>query len=129
MKKFLVSILALVYLSSSLGATIHLHYCMGKLKGWDFFQAASNKCGSCDMEKTASKGCCHDEQKQLHAEQDQQLSAAVQLIITNPVGIIHSYHISPLQRPVATVENYAGTLVPPGPGKVPIFVRNRNFRI
>ena len=35
MKKLLITILALVYLTVSSGATVNLHYCMGKLMSWD----------------------------------------------------------------------------------------------
>ena len=36
MKKAIVSILAVLYLCSSAGATVHLHYCMGKLVNWSW---------------------------------------------------------------------------------------------
>jgi hypothetical protein len=34
MKKFITAILAVLYLGTSSGATIHMHYCMGKLAEW-----------------------------------------------------------------------------------------------
>jgi hypothetical protein len=34
MKKALATILAVIYLSTSIGATVHFHYCMGKLASW-----------------------------------------------------------------------------------------------
>jgi hypothetical protein len=64
MKKFLVTILAIVYLGSSIGATTHFHYCMDKLVNWDFGQAKKDKCSKCGANKPANyhkHGCCSDE--------------------------------------------------------------------
>ncbi|MBK8522228.1 MAG: hypothetical protein IPL54_15650 [Chitinophagaceae bacterium] len=33
-EKFITAILAVLYLGTSSGATIHMHYCMGKLAEW-----------------------------------------------------------------------------------------------
>ncbi len=46
MKKVLTTILAFVYLSTSMGATIHLHYCMGKLASWSLIDHESKNCNS-----------------------------------------------------------------------------------
>jgi hypothetical protein len=75
MKKFLVGILAVFYLTSAMGATVHLHYCMDKLVGWSLWYSG-DKCSKCGMKKTQSskKGCCHDEYKVLKAQKDQKLS-------------------------------------------------------
>jgi hypothetical protein len=64
MKKFLVTILAIVYLSTSTGATTHFHYCMDKLVNWDFGQAKKDKCDKYGTNKPANcqkYGCCSDE--------------------------------------------------------------------
>jgi hypothetical protein len=77
MKKFIVSILAILYLSTSMGATIHLHYCMGKLVDWGLWQTHSSKCSNCGMEKshdTMDQGCCKDEFKQIKNDKDQKLT-------------------------------------------------------
>ena len=129
MKKFLVTILALVYLGSSIGATVNLHYCMGKLKTWDLFHTSKNTCGSCGMEK-AKMGCCHDEQKQLHAAQDQQLTISdFQFHINNTAAVSQGLPSFAIFHPVAILMTNVPVCSPPGPGKLPIFVRCRNFRI
>ena len=71
MKKLFVAILALLYISTSSGAVVHLHYCMGKLAGWGFGDNKSKACGGCGMEKTDEKdnGCCKDEHKFLKTTQ------------------------------------------------------------
>ena len=81
MKKLLATILAFVYLSTSMGATIHLHYCMGKLASWGLINHESKNCGQCGMIKktpasqsmTAKMDCCRDEHKQIKTDNDQKL--------------------------------------------------------
>jgi len=78
MKKFLTTILAFLYLSTSMGATIHLHYCMGKLVSWGLLNNSSTKCSNCGMEKSnnsVDKGCCKDEVKQIKDDKDQKLTS------------------------------------------------------
>ena len=63
MKRFFVALLSFLYITTSTGATVHMHYCMGKLADWGLVQIESKTCGKCGMEKTESKdkGCCTDE--------------------------------------------------------------------
>ena len=65
MKKFVTAILAVLYLGTSTGATVHMHYCMGKLADWGLGHNKSKTCGNCGMEKSEEKdnGCCKDEHK------------------------------------------------------------------
>ena len=63
MKKLVVAIVALLYISTSTGAPLYMHYCMGKLADWGFGDNNSKTCGKCGMEKSEQKenGCCKDE--------------------------------------------------------------------
>lgn len=65
MKRFAAAILAVLYISTSAGATVHLHYCMGKLADWSLGQKESKTCGNCGMKtnEAKEKGCCNDENK------------------------------------------------------------------
>lgn len=75
MKKLLVTILALVYLGSSTGAVMHLHFCMGKLAETSFSKNNNPTCGKCGMKTSQKKGgCCKDESKFVKNEQDQKAS-------------------------------------------------------
>lgn len=76
MKKFLAAILAIVYLSTSIGATIHFHYCMGRLVECVLTQNTSSTCSRCGMEKNpeSDNRCCKDECKQIKVDTDQKLS-------------------------------------------------------
>jgi hypothetical protein len=101
-KKTAVILLLLIYGSATMGATVHLHYCMNEFVGWSFFHGKDDKCGKCGMEeKDKDKGsCCKDEHKHFKLKADHQKSNASQLINFNatPVLIapvidfyIHSY--------------------------------------
>jgi hypothetical protein len=130
MKKILVTILALVYLSVSSGATVHVHYCMGKLMNWSLSDKKDGKCGTCGMQKSVHKGCCQDEQKQLKIEKDQKVSeTAFQFHTISSVAVAHSYLSLPSIYFLSRISDIPVAHAPPQPGAVPIFVLNRNFRI
>jgi hypothetical protein len=76
MQKFVITILAVIYMGTSIGATVQLHYCMDKLVGWGLTNKLPEKCGKCGMSKQASQGCCHDEQKEIKIATDQKISEA-----------------------------------------------------
>lgn len=82
MKKIIVAILALLYITTSTGATIHMHYCMGKLADWSIGHNDSKICGNCGMDKSKEKdnGCCKDEQKRIKLETDHQKAGLVGFI-------------------------------------------------
>ncbi|MEP7376109.1 MAG: hypothetical protein ABI675_22120 [Chitinophagaceae bacterium] len=90
MKKFLIGIVALLYITTSSGAVVHLHYCMGKLAGWDFGENKSKTCGGCGMEKAGEKdnGCCKDEHKFLKNDSDQKTTNSV-FALTPIIAVAH----------------------------------------
>ena len=77
-----------VYGVTTVGATVHLHFCMDRFVGWDFSNSEDAKCKKCGMKETSTqKGCCKDELKQLKIDTDHQKStvAAFVSLIQNPV--------------------------------------------
>ena len=127
MKKLLVSILAVFYLASSVGATVHLHYCMDKFINWSLLKGG-DKCNKCGMEKDG--GCCKDENRFVKNNTDQKVAeSAVQLTlitaIATPVGLIYPS------------EDYSSSLIqeypignPPSRSNgVGIYILNSVFRI
>lgn len=71
MKKFLVTILAVIYLATTTGATLHMHYCMGKIFSVDMVK--KDGCSKCGMQ--TNEGCCKDEFKVIKVNDNHQLTA------------------------------------------------------
>ena len=97
MKKFLVAILAILYMGTSIGATIQLHYCMGRFVEWKLRHNNNSLCSRCGMERKSgsARGCCRDEYKHIKIDNDQKRSENyVQLNETvaeiRPTGSDHS---------------------------------------
>jgi hypothetical protein len=133
MKKLVVVILAFLYLTASTGATIHLHYCMGKFVEWSLQHDSKKKdrCSKCGMKNSANKkGCCKDEQKHIQIEKDQKGNAFQynfdkrfdNLVSYSIVADFSPYHIS-------SVLGYITTHAPPFKEKAPVFIRNCVFLI
>jgi hypothetical protein len=132
MKKFIVAILALVYITTSTGATLHMHYCMGQLADWGLGQNKSKTCGKCGMDKSEEKdnGCCKDEFKLVKNDTDQKASEAgfklIQLItVALPVSFVE---IPSVNFPSVTEENPISH-APPRTGGVAVYIRNCVFLI
>ena len=85
MKKFLFLILTLAYFTSTSGATIYFHQCMGKTIAWDLKANENNTCTQCGMHKDASGHCCNDHVKVLKIQNDHQLPIAFLKQIQVPV--------------------------------------------
>jgi hypothetical protein len=63
-KKIIIGILAVLYLITTSGVVVTLHYCMGKLSSAEYGVAKVDFCDKCGMkESNKKKGCCHTENK------------------------------------------------------------------
>jgi|SRR5580693_8693558 hypothetical protein len=138
MKKVLATILAFVYLSSSMGATIHLHYCMGKLASWSLVNHERKNCERCGMvKKTTSsqnmadnKDCCRDEYKQIKTDKDQQLFPSEYFKYNNLTQAITLSESSLESIKVFSFPiEFPSTNAPPLFDKVSRFIVFRNFRL
>jgi len=70
-KKIVAILLFVIYGITSVGATIHMHYCMNGFVGWNLWHGdKENECGKCGM-KEKKDGCCKDEHMQLRLAADQ----------------------------------------------------------
>jgi uncharacterized membrane protein len=72
-KKILLFILTVAYVTSTTGATIFVQQCMGKTVGWSLSEKVSNKCSKCGMDKNATNDCCKGHVKVLKVHNDQNL--------------------------------------------------------
>jgi hypothetical protein len=140
MKRFLVTILAFVYLTTSVGATVHMHYCMDKLVAWGLGKNTTNKkpCPYCGMSKSTtgkhcgkeSKGCCKDEQKKVKLENDQKVTdAAIHLAQVSAEAITPAFSDYSFEYVSSSTEENPVTNGPPRTKNESLFVRNCVFRI
>lgn len=132
MKKFIAAILAVLYLGTSSGATIHMHYCMGKLADWGLGDKQSKTCGKCGMEKSDKKdnGCCKDEQKFLKNSSDQKIAESnFQFNIMQGIALVADYIEIPFTPITSVTEENPNSNSPPRTQAVPVYIRNCVFRI
>jgi hypothetical protein len=74
MKKFFIAILAFLYIGTSTGAVVHLHYCMGELAYWGLGYNQTKVCGECGMDEKDATGCCKDEHTFIKNDDDQKIA-------------------------------------------------------
>lgn len=132
MKKFIVTILALVYITTSSGAMLHMHYCMGELANWDLGHNRSKTCGNCGMEKSEEKdnGCCKDEHKFVKNDNDQKTAEALVITFASQVIDLPIEYFSVLDIPVSSVtEKHPVSHAPPRSNGVAVYIRNCSFLI
>lgn len=132
MKKFITAILAVIYISTSTGAMLHMHYCMGEMADWGLGHNNSKICGKCGMDKSAEKdnGCCKDEHKFVKNDTDQkteQASFQLKYLVSTalPVSFVE---IPAADFPTVTEENPISH-APPRRRGVAVYIRNCTFLI
>lgn len=131
MKRILVTILATLYMLSATGATVHLHYCMGRLVSAGLMHKSHDRCDKCGMKKAEQKkGCCKDEHKTFKSADHQLAKVSFHPNFSCtilPVNAI-SYHQARLRDIRSCKIQYVNA--PPSPWRtVPIYIQVCNFRI
>lgn len=128
MKKILVSILAIFYLTSVVGTTVHLHYCMNKLINWSLTKSDGDKCDKCGMKKDG--GCCKDEHKLVKNNVDQNTTeSAAQFMQPLPVLAPSAFINSSEDYSSTLIEEYSICHAPPLIKASEIYILNCVFRI
>lgn len=132
MKRFLALVIITLYLASSLGITVHVHYCMGKIEGISLLQGEKERCGRCGMKKAESKkGCCNDKYKTFKvtdhklcekANNQSNIFFSASIPTITLYGIGSGYHDANCSK---------GSIVQQAlvRGDCPIYLRVRNIRI
>jgi hypothetical protein len=132
MKKFLVAILALLYISTSTGAIVHLHYCMGQLADSGLGHHKSKTCDQCGMEKSGNKknDCCKDQSKYFKSHTDQEATvSAFQIMHVVAVALpVSFFEMTSVDISTIPEENPISHAPPKGNG-VAVYIRNCVFRI
>lgn len=134
MKKLLVCILAILYIGSSTGATVHMHYCMGKLVEMGLWHGkkakACSKCTAKEDGKSCKKKCCKDVHKLVKLDKDHKTAeSAIQLLALTAVATpVHFYELPQIQIASLT-QQYPLTNAPPRSSKVQPYILLCSFRI
>lgn len=132
MKNSLISIIALLYIATSTGVTIRLHYCMGKLADWGLGVEKSDSCSKCGMTKCGinNAGCCNDENTTFKIASDQKITeSAFQQMQTIALAVPVAYLQFPYAEfPTITEENPVSN-APPRNSSTAIYISNCTFRI
>lgn len=133
MKRILLTVVAFFYLGTSSGATVHFHYCMGKLANWGLTQTQKDNCELCGMSKKEIKknSCCKDDFKQ--AKIDNSKKSVQPVYQFNPTVVVLTDHIFKYDTDQVILSNKAIQSVysnaPPEKECIPIFIRNCTYRI
>jgi hypothetical protein len=132
-KKFLATILAILYLATTTGATVHMHYCMGKLVEQNLWHNQKEQCSKCGMDKSETKddkGCCKDEHKQVKVEKDHYTSdVAFQAMQIAAVALPVSFIEIPAIAFSSITEENPNSNAPPRSSSIAIYKRYCVFRI
>jgi hypothetical protein len=136
MKKIFVAILAVIYLVTATGLTMHFHYCMGKLVSWGLTEDKTNTCSFCGMSKEdnnkqtklTGKECCKD--KNTVIKLDKEHNKTIQVLIPNDVHATVCIPIEILSATIAVPEKGGNVIhAPPARGQLPVFILNCVFII
>lgn len=132
MKRLLLFIASIIYITSATGASINLHQCMGKLVDWSFVKMDQRECGKCGMEKADSteKKCCKEEQKMLKLEQDQSLNfQSIKLASDAGTAVPVLFYESSENGISTLVESFPVSNAPPVTGQPGVYILNCTFLI
>lgn len=132
MKKTLLTILAIFYLGVSSGATVHFHYCMGKLVSWGLEKQSRKVCGFCGMPKAESKkkSCCKDVEQQAKVGKSQKANQTVfkfeqfSTAVILPELYVNYQAVIPVKITREALSN-----APPDGQQIPVYQKNCTYRI
>ena len=128
MKRFLVTILTLIYFTASSGVVVNIHYCMGKVNSVKLQTLAEKSC-ACGKMKIPSKKCCKTELKVVKLEDAQKASYADFAIHTPVTPLVTA--LSFIQTPFYNAQNFVQPdgHSPPLLSKQHTYLQNCVFRI
>ena len=131
MKKILAFILTIFYLASTTGATVHMHYCMGKMVDKSFWKNDDKQCGKCGMEKSGDgdNGCCKDEHQQFKIDNEHKIAESSFSVLTVDASSTLYFEKPYIFHFTSVTEKHPVSNAPPGKGNIPIYIRNNVFRI
>ena len=132
MKRFLVTLLSVLYMAGAMGATVHIHYCMNRFMSASLIDKDEDRCAKCGMKKDErKKDCCKDEHKTFKTNVHQQTKVSFG-VPQQQVFLPHEHHYNAYQFSFHTpvINTSAHSHAPPDYWLTcPIYIRVQNFRI
>jgi hypothetical protein len=126
-KKGVIFLLAIVYITLTSGIVVNIHYCMGRIAGVTYGAEADHRCDKCGME--SKKGCCGTEHKLVKADSDHIFAKTITAPFTLAVSVpkvFPEYNFSF----ISTREHYNSQYhSPPDSRSNQLIVYNSVFRI
>ena len=124
MKKFLVTILALVYLTSTFGATVRLDCCVEKLVSFALGTSTH------ELQWSEEKGNCKDDHKQAKLGHEQKRNdAKIRIAKFVPASITTGFPEYSFHAVSALTEAYPVNNAPPHQATIPLFILHCVHRI
>jgi hypothetical protein len=129
MKNFAVTILLLLYLTTTFGVSVNVHYCGGELSSVSIGAKAETTC-SCGSNKM-KKNCCEDKTFSFEVDNDQ--AKTQECILTFPnsfnldVTLPSSFEFCYVSAPTMVSKYYFHH--PPNNVRAPIYILNQVFLI
>lgn len=128
MKKAIIAILAILYVTVASGVVVNVHYCMGRIASVEYGYDDHDICGKCGM-SGQKKGCCHTEYKLVKLQDEHQLAKASVSFPALPAIVPVQPFI--FQQPLSGVDSYLSLQYhsPPDSRGNTVYLRNNVFRI
>jgi hypothetical protein len=129
MRKFVVTLLLLLYMIPTFGVNVTVHYCGGEFASLTFGTSEKNKC-ACGSKKM-KKNCCEDKTFSYEVDDEQAKAQECLLAFSNSVNIDFA-----LPSPIEFCYSYFPSIEteyyfhhPPNFVKQPLYILNQVFRI
>lgn len=130
MKKAVIAILAILYITVTSGVAVNIHYCMGDIASVEYGYDDHDVCGKCGMKESAKKkSCCHTEFKLVKLQDAHQLVKANAQLIEAPVAVLTQSLLLNYLVPAQETSIPYATHTPPDKQVDPVYVLNCVFRI
>lgn len=129
MKKIVAIFFLITYGFTSVGATVHFHYCMDKFVEANLWQSKDKKCGKCGMKEKNKKGCCKEEKKLIKIEKAQQKSTVDYKFLPAPSTAILTAYTYYSFSETTIQESLPKANAPPPKLGVPVYILNCTYLI
>jgi len=88
-KKTVILLLSVLYITLTSGVVVNIHYCMGRVAAVNYGHEEDKKCGKCGMDQ--KEGCCQTEEKLLKAGDDHLSGQTFNTVFSIPSDIPPSF--------------------------------------